>query len=159
MRLVRCDNSHTVCWVSVCWLLSFWNDREWARTGGLQHVEEESEGPNLPPHCPLILALFLLSFTVALMFYSESVAAGAFRLADRRPSYMWILFHVQHCMHNCLCTDTTMVPTPFSTQIQCHIHEVITGTDTHILALSLVEPLNGVPLTAIQSQSLLAKNR
>lgn len=48
---------------------------------------------------------------------------------------------------------------PFSTQIQCHIHEVITGTDTHILALSLVEPLNGVPLTAIQLQSLLAKNR
>lgn len=47
----------------------------------------------------------------------------------------------------------------FSTRIQCHIHEVITGTDTHILALSLVEPLNGVPLTAIQSQSLLAKKQ
>ena len=67
------------------------------------------------------------------MFYSQSVSVEAFRAADRSRSYMCIFPHTYSSVH--------------------------AETHTHTHTLSLVEPLNGGPLTAIQSQSPLAENR
>jgi len=133
------DSSRPLCWVSVHWPLSLQNDSvsEDRRIGTCQR--EECEGPNLP----LLLAVPWLSCTFALMFNSQSAMAAGVGEADGRWSYLWIYF-----------TDTPMIPVLSVLHVASVPHirnNCYTGTDTHIVTLSLVEPLSSSPLTALHS--------
>lgn len=109
---------------------------------------EECEGPNFPPPFLLLFTSFLFFCSFALMSYSQSVTGGAFLFLMKGSHTCGLPFT------HTLAHDTTVLALE-------HIdspprkHEVIA---THTVTHTLVEPLGGSPLTAIQSQSLLAEN-
>lgn len=163
LRLVRCDNSYTL--LSVSALAPFflkWRER--ARTGWFERVEERSVMVlTSPPPCPPPLPYshspsLLLSCLIPRVWPPvrlECLMEGGHTCGC---SFTHAPLHIQVHMHRHY-IDSCAVP---SAHWLCSTHRwnnCCMCTDTHRVTLSLVEPLNGGPLTATQSQSLLAENR